>query len=559
MFSWLLILILLGAGWKLGQPELKILAQKWTRRQKWIGALQPVPNAVKLYEDQNDLERLNSRLSMRAEFISMFETSSKQIKKDYKNKTITPDPRLCHVAKWLAESLARGQKAPQASFVSYLCSHFGISAPIPYIIHLRQALLEDHLNFIFKYEESLYDAIKLGAPQFALGFAELIHEDERISVALIQPQYLSVNPFSRHVLGDMGLIIHGESLDMLPLEAWMTRPDGTAHSVPLQRNGSYFSLQLKDRERGQYHIEILGESAGGPVVCLNAPIYRSVSPPQEFILTEGSRPSKIAWFNRKRLYQLINISREMVGQKALPKSRELQAVAQAYAQEMALYGFASHTSPQGERLNHRTEPLKEKAERIFENLAVGTTVDEVHEQLMSSPAHRAAILDSEVTHVGVGLSINHHLIFGVEVFSLMNRPLRLNDDRTELYRLIQRYRREEGQGRLPHDAELERAALSVSRSLVSGDCKPHEVNQHALHSLEKSHQQEVVGLIEVYVCQVNRVENLPKSEVWLQDQVKSFGVGLAQGAAHEPYWVVAVMRLQDRGQKQGLNLLQRLS
>ena len=46
--------------------------------------------------------------------------------------------------------------------------------------------------------------------------------------------------------------------------------------------------------------------------------------------------------------------------------------------------------------------------------------------------------------------------------------------------------------------------------------------------------------------------------MWLQDQVKSFGVGLAQGAAHEPYWVVSVLRLQDQGQKSGLNLLENL-
>ena len=83
---------------------------------------------------------------------------------------------------------------------------------------------------------------------------------------------------------------------------------------------------------------------------------------------------------------------------------------------MSQYGFASHTSPKGEGLSHRSLQLKGRAERIFENLAVGSTVEELHEQLMASPAHRAAVLDSEVTHVGVGLSVKGHLIFGVEVF-----------------------------------------------------------------------------------------------------------------------------------------------
>lgn len=558
MFSWIMILIFLGLGWWLGRPEIDVLRQKWSRRHRWVGALQPTPRAVKLYEDSQDIDRLKSHLELPKNVIKIFEESSQRVITHRQSSAPAIDPRLCHIAKWVAESLLRGQKVPQSSLIRYLSSHFGSSAPIPFIVHLRQSSFEDHTAIIFKYEESLNEAISLGAPKLTVGFAELIQEAERITVALIQPQYLLLNPFSRHVVGDMGLIIHGESLDMLPLEAWMTRPDGTAQSVPLQRNGSYFSLQLKDRERGSYQIELMGESAKGPVVCLNAVIYRSINPPQEFILTEGLAPSKLAWLNRKRLYQLINDSRRLVGQRPLPSSRVLQSIAQEYAQEMAAFGFASHTSPKGERLNHRTEPLKDRAERIFENLAVGVTVDEVHEQLMSSPAHRAAVLDLEVTHVGVGLCMNKHLIFGVEVFSLMNRPLRLTEDRAELYRVIQRYRREEGQGRLPHEAELEKAALSVARSLVSGDCKPHEVNQHAQHSLERSQTPDTLGVIEVYVCQVNRVESLPKSEVWLQDQVKSFGVGLAQGAAHEPYWVVSVLRLQDQGQKRGLDLLENL-
>ena len=110
----------------------------------------------------------------------------------------------------------------------------------------------------------------------------------------------------------------------------------------------------------------------------------------------------------------------------------------------------------------------------------------------------------------------------------MNRALRLTEDRPELYRVIQRHRRDEGLGRLPHDASLERAALSVARALVSGECKPCEVNQHAQHNLERESSAESAAVIEVYVCQVNRVESLPNSEVWLQDQVKSFGVGLAK-------------------------------
>ena len=221
-----------------------------------------------------------------------------------------------------------------------------------------------------------------------------------------------------------------------------------------------------------------------------------------------------------------------------------------YAQEMSTQSFVSHTSPQGQRLSHRITSLQERAERILENLAAGASIEEVHEQLMSSPIHRAAILDDEVTHMGVGVSVNAGVVYGVEVFSLMNRPLRLAEDRVELYRLIQRMRREEGLVRLPHDAELERVAQQVAVALVSGECKPQEATQRALHFLERERQKRAqtvsdVGSLEVHICQISRVERLPRQDVWLHNRVKSFGVGLSQGAAHEPYWVVAALKLQE--------------
>jgi len=248
---------------------------------------------------------------------------------------------------------------------------------------------------------------------------------------------------------------------------------------------------------------------------------------------------------------------------------------------MSTQSFVSHTSPQGQRLNHRTASLKDRAERILENLAAGSSIEEVHDQLMSSPIHRAAILDDEVTHVGVGVSVNQGIVYGVEVFSLMNRPLRLSEDRAELYRVVQRMRRDEGLVRLPHDTALEKVAQKVAIALVNGECKPQEVNQHAQHLLDRgkskinqsstrhnarvhggdgsqtqghrSSSERELGSIEVHLCQISRVERLPPQEMWLQSQVKSFGIGLAQGVAHEPYWVVVVLRLQDSSQHLRLN------
>jgi uncharacterized protein YkwD len=572
-FSWIVIMILFGVGLKLGWPELNSFLKRWRRRKRWVGALHLKPAAVKLYEDPHDLDRLRGHLPQHSSEVV------KLIQKHHQDLTYKPDRadleidvRLCHVAEWIAEALGRGQQSPSSALIRSLCSHFGLAVPIPIIIHQRQSHFEGFSSFLLRYDEQLKRALEMNAPQLMVGVAAHPLGNELICVAVIQPRHLSINPFARQVVGDVGLIIHGESREMMPLEAWVTHADGKSSIVSLQRNGSYFSLQLKDRARGVYQVEIIGESPSGPVVCLNVSVYRSVAPPSELILTEDQSPSRWTSLNRRRLYALINESRLLINQPRLPQSRALQKIAQSYAQDMSTQSFVSHTSPQGQRLNHRTASLKDRAERILENLAAGSSIEEVHDQLMSSPIHRAAILDDEVTHVGVGVSVNQGIVYGVEVFSLMNRPLKLSEDRSELYRVVQRMRRDEGLGRLPHDIELEKVAQRVALALVNGECKPQEVNQHAQHLLDRKKQKSQssarhnprvysgesgqsqgrqmsserdFGSIEVHLCQISRVERLPPQEMWLQSQVKSFGVGLAQGVTHEPYWVVVVLRLQD--------------
>lgn len=564
MFLWILILVLLALGWHLGQPELKSLFKRLSRKQKWVGALHPAPAAVTLYEDRADLVRFQEVTHLPAKRIKHLEESHRLVSQHLRCSPPQFDFRLTLVAQWLGEALARGVKTPQASIVRALSSHFGVSAPIPIILSHRQSLIESHEGFLGRYHEQLVRALSLGSPQLAIGYAELHVDDELICVAVFQPRFIKVNPFSRRLLGDMGLVISGETLEMMPLEAWITSPNGSVQQAELERNGSFYSLKLSDRERGLYQVELVAECGHGPVICLNVPLYRSVMPPKELILTQSPPPSRWGWRNRRRLYQLVNESRERIGSPRLPMSKELNSIAQEYAVQMANLSFVAHTSPTGERLDHRSSRLENRAERILENLAVGATVDEVHDQLMSSPTHRAAILDTEVTHIGIGISVSEGLVYGVQVFSLMNRRLRLSEDRAEVYRIIQQQRRGEGLVRLPHDSQLERVALEIARALVSGECKSQEVNQHAHHLLDKGKDRsnsnkhphprapEQLGFIEVHICQVNRAELLPKSDHWLQEQVKSFGVGLAQGDANEPYWVVSVLRLQDRGQRNTL-------
>jgi uncharacterized protein YkwD len=514
-----------------------------------MGALQPDHQGVESYQNPRDLSHFEMQLFFQNALYDALKRVSQQCALQLNAQPPSLDPRLCIAARWVGEAISRGQNIPQGQVVRFVGSHFGLCAPIPWVIQLRGLITDREETIIERFYDHLHQAISEASPRLNMGIAQVsIDEYEQVTLLLIQPQYLAVRPFSRHLSGDMGVIIQGELLEPSPLELWITPPSGTPFRESLSQDGLSFSFQLNHRQRGVYQIELLGEGRSGPIVCLNAPIYRSIKPPVELALTSFAPSSRLMWINRLRLKRLIQQTRVRAKLPKLKSNLSITKVAQRYSAEMASQDFISHTSPRGEHLSHRAEEMGLRTEKILENLAVGTNIDEIHDRLMSSPAHRSALLDEEVTHFGVGISRKGNMLFGAELFTVLTRRLKLNEDLTEAYRHIQAHRKSHGLGRLPHAKELEEVALKVARALMSGACLPHESEHHCTHLL---HEEKGLHFpIEVLTFRVNRVTQIPHDDTWLLDQVKSVGLGLAQGGPQEPIWTVLVLRLKEKSPSQ---------
>lgn len=100
----------------------------------------------------------------------------------------------------------------------------------------------------------------------------------------------------------------------------------------------------------------------------------------------------------------VNAERARSGRPALALSRDLTAVAQAHACDMAQRGYFSHTTPEGRDMITRAR--RAGVERICmmgENIARGQRdVPSVMGTWMRSPGHRRNILDGDYTVVGFG-------------------------------------------------------------------------------------------------------------------------------------------------------------
>jgi len=129
----------------------------------------------------------------------------------------------------------------------------------------------------------------------------------------------------------------------------------------------------------------------------------------------GSNVADAAQYEQD-VFDMVNDERASAGASALAWCDGLHACAKAHSNDMCDRGFFAHTNPDGEdpsargRLGHagtytfQSIVSSPYSWGIAENIAMGqTSPAQVMTGWMNSPGHRANILNSSYTHIGVGL------------------------------------------------------------------------------------------------------------------------------------------------------------
>ncbi|MFI9804543.1 CAP domain-containing protein [Streptomyces sp. NPDC052301] len=106
-----------------------------------------------------------------------------------------------------------------------------------------------------------------------------------------------------------------------------------------------------------------------------------------------------------RIVQLVNAERAKVGCPALTVNAKLTEAAQAHSADMAAHQNMSHTGSDGSSPGDRITGAGYAWSSYGENVAYGyATPDAVMAGWMSSPGHRANILNCSFKEIGVGLA-----------------------------------------------------------------------------------------------------------------------------------------------------------
>lgn len=101
----------------------------------------------------------------------------------------------------------------------------------------------------------------------------------------------------------------------------------------------------------------------------------------------------------ERLLRLLNDERAARGLPAATLRDDVREVADGHAAAMARDGELRHNDAYFSDESRR----RHRAARLGENVAVNTSIDDMHRRLMASEGHRANILDPAFTVVGVAV------------------------------------------------------------------------------------------------------------------------------------------------------------
>ncbi len=181
----------------------------------------------------------------------------------------------------------------------------------------------------------------------------------------------------------------------------VTSPTGETQNLPIDGRRARVPIQLP--RPGRYQVEVTAVGAHGPALLYNFPIFASIERPERWLeAPEVNQAPRSATEVEAQLHTMVNRERARRGLGVLTRDPRIDAVARAHSQEMAKLERVAHHSPTTGSHHDRLTAAGLSWPISVENLARARNGFSACQGLMDSPAHRAGLLDPNVTHVGVG-------------------------------------------------------------------------------------------------------------------------------------------------------------
>lgn len=457
-----------------------------------------------------------------------------------------PDARLFHACSELASAVL------QHGMVGYPVIEFalqrnGIIEPAPELLIVWGDLASPD-PIVKELQPRLVGVLRDGATaRLGVGTAQNTGDSSGVVVFALQGSGVSTLPIPRAVPAGgritIDAVVDARYRDP---EVFVTYEGGATEQLDLDTRGARpggFVAQLDcGAHHGREQIEITASDAAGATVLANFPVWCGGSPPLSVTVEPQSDdvPATVDEAER-RLFASVNRDRYAAGLPALVWDDALAQVARAYSDEMRRTKVVAHISPTSGSAADRVRAANIRTSVVLENVARAYGVDEAHQALMNSPGHRANLMSSVATQIGIGVAFGDGVsgrreMFITQVFTRVPPPFNLTQATELVHHKLAAARP------VPMVAALDRLAQQFAEGLAAG--KTADAAYQAISGqfglLGKFYQR--VGSV---ITAVSDLDSVDGAGLVGGGAVDELGVGIAQGPhpqlGDRAIWIVVLL------------------
>ena len=467
---------------------------------------------------------------------------------------LQPDGRLADLAAWVASLVDARGKAPPSGVFDFGARHLGIAEDTPMVVTLAGGSAEERDQYVARALAST--PANIGYNRF--GVVSIVRDGLPICVVVIAVSMIDLEPVPRALRVGSVLRLRGRLEASFRKHAVVvTQPDGTAKEIA-ERDGVEVDAPIALPAPGAYRVEVLGSGPWGLTVVANFPVYAGVEPPRT-VRIEPRAPSGTASpvtteSAHARLLELLNASRRDAGLAPVQTHEGLARIADAHTRDMAANGFFGHVSPTTGDPSSRVRAAGLKFAIVAENVGIGQSPEEVHRALLESPGHRANVLNTKLTHVGIGVALKDHEgrrdVIATELFARIAPPIDVAKAPSELLAKLNAARGRTGSTPLVMESALSDAASrGATLWLHDASLDKNAVLDAVVTDMDKQAKGghpawQKIGKAESFITIVSSLDDALTFESAVDPAARFVGIGVVQGRrGGEPDNAIAVVMI----------------
>ncbi len=231
-----------------------------------------------------------------------------------------------------------------------------------------------------------------------------------VAVIILYGKRARLYPFPMAVEFPSTHTIHGKLVNAcegMDAKVYLTPPNGSVIELDKVVVGDEFKSSVPFRlGPGNYRLEVMGTNSKSSLMAslMTISVGNFSNDDQATFNIEGfDNVPKNEYGAEDLVVDMINYVRKKEGLSTLKINPNLEKMARRHSADMQDKKYIDHNSPQYGPVKNRSIMAGLGNANVSENLALSSDLVDAMENLLASPAHRRAIIDPNVTHVGVGV------------------------------------------------------------------------------------------------------------------------------------------------------------